>query len=127
MTALVLDSGAFVGVDRGDRETTIRIARLEREGLTLRSNGVVVAQVWREARGRQANLARLLKAVEVQPVDQTLGRAAGILLGQSRMSDAVDATVVAMAADGDRIMTSDPDDIRPLVAAARRSIVIVTC
>lgn len=127
MTALVLDAGAFAGVDRGERETTIRIAWFKRQGLELRSNGVVVAQVWRDQRGRQVHLARLLKSVDVLPVNQTLGRAAGALLGQAGTSDAVDASVVAMAANGDRIMTSDPDDIRPLVAASGRSIEVVLC
>lgn len=127
MTALVLDAGAFVGVDRGERETTIRIAWFKRQGLDLRSNGVVVAQVWRDQRGRQVHLARLLKSVDVLPVDQALGRAAGVLLGQAGTSDAVDASVVAMAATGDRILTSDPDDIRPLVAASGRRIEILLC
>ncbi len=38
------------------------------------------------------------------------------------MTGAVDATVVAVAAIGDRILTSDPVDIRELVAAARRPV-----
>lgn len=127
MTALVLDAGAFVGVDRGERDTTIRIARLQAAGLALRSNGIVVAQVWRDQRGRQVHLARLLKSVDVWSVDQAVGRAAGVLLGQAGTRDAVDASVVAMAANGDQIMTSDPDDIRPLVAASRRSIKVIPC
>ena len=127
MTALVLDAGAFVGVDRGERETTIRIAWYKRQGLDLRTTGIIVAQVWRDQRGRQVHLARLLKSVDVRPVDQALGRAAGVLLGQAGTSDAVDASVVAIAATGDRIMTSDPDDIRWLVAASGRSIEVVPC
>jgi hypothetical protein len=43
------------------------------------------------------------------------------------MRDAVDATVVAAAATGDRILASDPRDIRSLVSAARRSIHVVPC
>ena len=104
-----------------------RIRRAEQEGLDLRTTGIVVAQVWRDSRGRQAKLARLLTSVDVVPVDQTLGRAAGLLLGHAGTSDAVDASVVAMAATGDRIMTSDPDDIRPLVAASGRSVEVVPC
>lgn len=97
------------------------------DGLELRCTGVVIAEAWRDARGRQANLARLLRSVDVRPVDQRLGRMAGVLLGRSGVSDAVDATVVAIAAQGDRILTSDPADIRKLVDASGRSIQVVPC
>jgi hypothetical protein len=50
-----------------------------------------------------------------------------VLLGRARLTDAADATVVAIAATGDRIATSDPADIRRLAAASRRSIRVVAC
>ena len=103
----------------------LRVA--ERAGFELRSTGVVVAEVWRDAHGRQASLARMLKAVAIRPVDERLGREAGVLLGASGVSDAVDATVVAVASTGDRVLTSDPTDIRKLVSASRRSVVVVPC
>ena len=127
MTALVLDAGALIAAEREDRETTARIRLAQRSGQDLRTTGIIVAQVWRDPRGRQATLARLLKSVDVVPVDQTLGRAAGVLLGRSGRGDAVDASVVAVAAAGDRILTSDPDDIRPLVDASGRAIRVVRC
>jgi hypothetical protein len=127
MNALVLDTGVLVAVDRGDRAMAARLRVAERNGLRLRSTGIVIAEAWRDAGGRQANLARLLKSVDVTAVDQRLGREAGMLLGHCGMSDAVDATVVAIAATGDRILTSDPVDIRKLVSASRRSIIVVPC
>jgi hypothetical protein len=48
MSALVLDAGAFAAVDRGDRAMVARLRAAERSGIELRSNGVVVAQVWRD-------------------------------------------------------------------------------
>ena len=93
----------------------------------MRNTGVVVAQVWRDPAGRQAELARLLRSVDVRTVDKRSGQDAGLLLGRARMDDAVDATVVAVAATGDRIVTSDPGDIRAFVAASGRSIVVVPC
>ena len=86
----------------------------------------MVAQVWRDPDG-QPNLARLLKAVDVRAVDDRLGREAGVLLGRVGTHDAVAASVVAIAATGDRILTGDPTDIEPLVAAADRSILVLTC
>jgi len=52
------------------------------------------------------------------PVDDSLGRRAGILLGRSGQSDAIDAAVVCLAADGDDILTSDPGDLIALAEAA---------
>ena len=127
MSALILDAGALLSAERGERETVLRLRRAQQEGLALRSSGVVVAQVWRDPGSPQANLARLLQAVEVRAVDERLGREAGELLGRSGGDDAVEASVVAIAAVGDRILTGDPDDIEPLVAAAGRSILVVPC
>ncbi len=127
MSALVLDTGAFVAVDRGDRSVAAKLRVAERNGLALRSTGVVVAEVWRDAGGRQANLARLLKSVDVKAVDQRLGQEAGVLLGKAGVTDAADATIVAIATTGDRVLTSDPTDIRRLAAASRRSIHVVLC
>ena len=125
--ALVLDAGAFVAVDRGDRAMAARLRVAQRGGIELRSNGAVVAQVWRDPSGRQAELARLLRSVDVRPVDQRLGQDAGALSGRSGAGDAVDATVVAIANAGDRILTSDPSDIRALVSVSGRSVLVVPC
>ena len=127
MSALVLDAGAFVAVDRGDRSMVARLRVAERSGIELRSNGAVVAQVWRDPSGRQAELARLLRSVDVRPVNKHVGQDAGVLSGRARTGDAVDATVVAIANTGDRIVTADPGDIRRLVAASGRSILVVPC
>lgn len=104
-----------------------RLRVAERSGIELRSNGAVVAQVWRNPTGRQVELGRLLRSVDVKAVDQAMGRRAGTLLGRTKTNDAVDATVVATAAAGDRILSSDPIDIRTLVAASGLPILIVPC
>lgn len=127
MSALVLDAGAFVAVDRADRAMAARLRMAQQAGLELRSTGVVVTQVWRDPAGRQANLARLLRSVDVKAIDEHLGRVGGVLLGIAGASDAVDASVVAVSATGDRILTSDASDIGPLVEASGRSIHVVPC
>ena len=118
MSALVLDAGALVAADRDDRAMIARLRVAEKAGLELRSNAMVVAQVWRDRLGRQVNLARLLRAVDVRAVRHEDGRAAGVLLAAAGTADAIDATVVLLAAPGDRIVTSDPDDLTRLAAAA---------
>jgi hypothetical protein len=123
--SLVLDAGAFVAVERDDREIVALLKRELRARRVPFTHGGVVAQVWRSGSGRQANLARVLAAVEVVPLDDALGRRAGVLLGRARKTDAVDATVVLLAADGDTILTSDPDDLKALAASAAVHVDIV--
>lgn len=127
MSALVLDAGAFVAAERDDRRLIARLRVAQQHGVELRSSAIVVAQVWRDAQGRQARLARLLRGVDVRPVDDEAGRAAGVLLGRAGTTDPIDATLVLAANPGDRIITSDPDDISPLATAAGRSVAVISC
>jgi len=115
---IILDAGAFLAVERNDRDVVALIKR-ERQARRLPITcGGVVAQVWRGGHGRQAPIARLLAGTDVVPIDDQLGRRAAILLGLTGQSDAVDAAVVCLAGDGDDILTSDPGDLRVLAEAA---------
>ena len=127
MSALILDAGALVSVDRNDRAMIARLRASQQHGLELRTNAMVVAQVWRDRHGRQVNLARLLQAVDVRAVSQRDGRDAGILQAAAGTADAIDATVVLLASAGDRILTSDPGDIARLAAAAGNRAIVITC
>ena len=127
MSALILDAGALVAVDRDDRAMIARLRAGQQHGLELRTNAMIVAQVWRDRHGRQANLARLLRAVDVRAVGQRDGRDAGVLQATAGTADAIDATVALLAAPGDRILTSDPGDMTLLAAAAENRAVIVAC
>jgi hypothetical protein len=127
VSALILDAGALLAVDRDDRSMIARLQVAHRSGMELRSNAMVVAQTWRDRRGRQVSLARLLQAVDVRAVNADDGREAGVLLADAGTADAIDATVVLLAAPGDRILTSDPDDLTRLAQAARNRAVIVSC
>jgi hypothetical protein len=115
---LVLDAGAFVAAERGDRDVVALVKRERLAGRSPITSGGVVAQVWRGGHGRQAPVARLLAGVDVAPIDDCLGRRAGILLARADRLDAIDATVICLAADGDDILTSDPDDLRTLAEVA---------
>jgi len=127
VSAVVLDTGALVAVDRADRAMIARLRAAQQHGFDLRSNAMVVAQVWRDPQGRQVQLARLLQAVDIRSVDQQAGREAGILLGVAGTADPVDATVVLLAGPGDRILTSDPADLTRLTEAAARRAIVVAC
>ena len=124
MTALILDAGALLAVDRDERVMIARLRVAQQSGLDLRTNAMVVAQVWR---GRQANLARLLQAIDVRAVHPRDGREAGALLADAGTADPIGATIVLLAAPGDRILTSDPGDLTQLASAAGNRAVIVPC
>lgn len=115
---LVLDAGAFLAVERADRDV-VALLKLElAAGRVPLTHGGVVGQVWRGGAGKQANVARLLRAVEIAPLDEALGRRAGMLLARTRTADVNDAAVVLLAVDGDVVLTSDPRDLRRLAEAA---------
>lgn len=119
---LVLDSGALIALERNDRAMWRRykveiVAR--RDPVT---HGGVVGQAWRGGGPRQALLAKALAAVDVRPLDDELGRAAGELLAATASADVIDAAVVLLAGDGDDIATSDASELEPLASAAGRHV-----
>lgn len=123
----ILDAGALIALDRNDRSMWVRLKGLHLAGERPVTHGGVVGQVWRGG-PRQARLATALAGMEVRSLDERLGRAAGELLGSTRMPDVVhaalvvDAALVVLAADGDEIITLDSDDIERLAAAADRHV-----
>jgi hypothetical protein len=127
VSALILDAGALVAADRDDRAMVARLRAARQHGLELRSNAMVIAQVWRDRHGRQVNLARLLRAVDVRTVTEQDGREAGVLQAAAGLADSIGATVVLLAAPGDRILTSDPAGLSRLAEAVRNRPVIVAC
>lgn len=90
---LVLDAGALLAVERGDRTVAALVKRDRHGGMVPVTHGGVVGQVWRSGAGRQAPVARLLAGVDIVPVDADLGKRAGRLLGRMGTSDVIDAAV----------------------------------
>ena len=121
----ILDSGALIALEGDDRRMWRRLKGALQTETPPRTHGGVVAQVWRGGTGRQARLAMALRAVEVVPLDAALGRRAGVVLGRSGLTDAIDAALAALADHGDQIITSDPGDLALLAAATNRRIDVV--
>ena len=122
---IVLDAGAFVAVERNDRDLIALIKAERLAGRAPLTHGGVVGQVWRGGRARQASIARLLPGVEVRALDEPFGKRVGVLLGVAKATDVVDAGVVLLADDGDEIYTSDPNDLRALARASGRHVDLV--
>lgn len=117
---LVLDAGALIALDRGDKRIIALLDRALLQGRTFRVPAGVVGQAWRNGR-RQVILARFLRSdeVEIVPLDEHLARACGELCGATNSSDLIDASVVILARERrDPIVTSDPNDLRRLDPSA---------
>jgi hypothetical protein len=126
MTGLILDAGALVAIDRGDRVVNDKIKRALRSGQSVRTNANMVAQARRNG-ARQARLAKALRLVVIEPITREDGYRAGELLGATRTKDVVDATVALLAKSGDEVYTSDLGDLRKLCEATGFKAVVIGC
>jgi len=118
---IVLDAGALIALDRGDKRMIALLQRAFTQGRAFRVPSGVVGQVWRDGRV-QVTLSRVLRSegVEVIPLDEQLARSCGELCGATNSSDIIDASVVILARERrDPIVTSDPDDLRRLDPGAQ--------
>jgi len=123
---LILDTGALIALERNDRAMwqRLKLALQAREAPV--SHGGIVGQAWRGKGSRQALLAKALDVIDIRRLDAALGRAAGELLARAKQDDVIDAALVLLANDGDRVITSDPDDLAPLARAADLDVELVT-
>jgi hypothetical protein len=84
----------------------------------------VVAQVSRSP--QQAQLRRSLSGCAVVPLSESEAHEAGLLLGKTRTTDVVDSVVVITAIRQKAlILTGDEQDIKQLVAASGRTLVVL--
>ena len=118
---IVLDAGALIALDRGDKRMIALLRRALAQGRAFRVPAGVVGQAWRDGRV-QVTLARFLRSeeVEIVPLDEQLARSCGELCGATNSADIIDASVVILARQRrDPIVTSDPNDLRRLDPSAQ--------
>jgi hypothetical protein len=127
VSALVLDAGALIAIDRGDINLHSKLRVAHEAGVPVRTNPMALAQVWRDRSGRQVKLAKALQDIEVRPITEVDGRRAGELLAASGTADAIDASVALLAGAGDHLYTSDPSDLRKLCGAGGIKAVVIGC
>jgi predicted nucleic acid-binding protein len=120
----VLDSGALIAIDKGDRKIGAMLRVLQRDGVPLHTSAAVVAQVWRDGR-RQVNLARILPGVAVDAVDDLTAKRVGELLAANGTNDVADAHVALLGRAHGTVLTSDEPDIRALLRTRRITADIV--
>lgn len=118
---IVLDAGALIALDRGDKRMIALLQRAMTQGRGFLVPAGVVGQAWRNGR-IQVSLSRFLRCeeVEIVPLEEQLARSCGELCGARNTADIVDASVVILAtAERHPIVTSDPADLRRLDPAAQ--------
>jgi predicted nucleic acid-binding protein len=109
VNGVTFDTGALIGLERRTERMKAVIARIADRQLAVTIPSVVVAEWYREQRDARRILA-LAKTVE--PITGTLAELAGKALRATGGSNAVDAIVMASAAQrGDVVYTSDVDDL----------------
>lgn len=116
MAGLTLDTGALIAFERADRRVLIHLKNAELQGHSLTVPTPVIAEAWRGG-ARSARIARLLEASIVEALFEELARTAGEAVHAVKGAGAIDAIVMASAASrGDRVLTSDFDDLDRLRA-----------
>ena len=123
--AVVLDAGALIAYDRGNRTVRALLDDAHRGRVPVRTSTAAVAQAWRHG-SRQVRLGRLLRGVDERVLDQLACRRVGVLLGTAGLADVVDGAIIDVAVDGDEVLTSDPDDLVTLAGAAGTRVAIIT-
>ena len=123
---LVLDTGALIAFERGDRQVAALIEMTRRRKDRVATSSGCVAQAWRDG-PRQALLARLLAGTAEYPLHPGDSRAVGELCAAGGTADVVDAHLALLAHDHDHVLTSDPDDLRALLRATKSAARTVRC
>ena len=122
MSTFVLDAGALIALDRGNRELLSTLQTAFEDGDRIIAPTGAIVQAWRDP-NRQVALSRSLKRCDEVPLDGSAARASGRLCGRAGTSDLIDASIAVAVANatlrhGDVVLlTSDSRDMKDLLAA----------
>jgi predicted nucleic acid-binding protein len=121
MAGITLDAGGLIALDRDDRRVVVLLARARETGARVTIPATALAQAISRPE-QQARLARLVRQPTTDVI--ALGRVdatnVGRLLAASGTLDITDAHVVICARrSGQRVVTSDPGDLRALDPAVQ--------
>jgi hypothetical protein len=121
MAGITLDAGGLIALDRDARRVVVLLARALETGARVTIPATALAQAIRRPE-QQARLARLVRqpTTDVVALDRVDATNVGRLLAASATSDITDAHVVICARrSGQRVVTSDPGDLRGLDPAVQ--------
>ena len=115
-SALVLDAGALIAIEKGNRKVLALCKIATVDGASVVVPTGVIGQVWRDG-AREAPIARLIEAngTLVEPLDLGVAKLAGAYCRHAGTTDVVDATVVIAARQHHAlIVSSDRSDLHRL-------------
>lgn len=127
---LVLDAGALIQVDRGNRYVLSMIESALDRGERVHVPAGVIGQAWRDP-SRQARLSCALRRCYEVHLTGSRARASGQLCGEAGTSDVIDSSVAVAVAEASvhddqvALLTSDSQDLDALLAALRVSARVV--
>ena len=113
---VTFDAGGLIALDRDDRRVIVLLARAAEANGRITVPATALAQAIRRPE-RQARLVRLIRqpTTDVVALDRVDATHVGRLLASSGTADISDAHVVVCARrSGQRVLTSEPDDLRRL-------------
>lgn len=120
---LILDAGALMAYEHGDRTVRAFLERAGRTGVDVRTTSGAVAQVWRD-RARQGRLALLLQGLLEVELTRERARRVGTLLSNAGRRDVIDGSIVDAALDGDEILTTDPDALTAFAQNSGKNLIV---
>jgi aryl carrier-like protein len=121
MAGITLDADGLIALGRDDRRVVVLLARARETGARVTIPATALAQAIRRPE-HQVRLARLVRqpTTDVIALDRVDATNVGRLLAASATSDITDAHVVICARrSGQRVVTSDPGDLRALDPAVQ--------
>jgi predicted nucleic acid-binding protein len=117
---LVLDSGALSALAQKDEALRVTFREALKRGATIVVPTAVIAESLTGEGSRDARVNRFLGSTALAELDETLARRAAHLRHtlRARRAGTIDAIVVATADEfpGTVLLTTDPNDLRPLAA-----------
>lgn len=122
--AIILDAGALIAFESSNPVVLALLNDAHARSVPVRTTSGATAQVWRD-RAKQVKLTRLLRGVDERPIDDESSPRIGLILAAASRTDVVDGSIIEIAADGDDVLTTDPEDMAHLASAAGRRLVII--
>jgi len=109
---ITFDTGALIALERRGQRVRKVLERATEQKVRITVPAAVITEWWR---GRSDIRERILAAVRVEPLSESLARVAGEALAAVKGATAIDAIVMASAAQrGDVVYTADVTDLTKL-------------
>jgi predicted nucleic acid-binding protein len=114
---VTFDTGALIALERRGQRARQVLERATEQKVRITVPAPVITEWWR---GRSDVRERILAAVRIEPLSDALAKIAGVALAAVRGATAIDAIVMASAAQrGDVVYTADVSDLARLAAHFR--------